>query len=92
VRRLEAIPETNESLRRIDGVIADASTTRLEGILLEARLAKGEIEMGTADSSAGRAYLEALQQDAVKEGFELIVRKRLPLARGRNRSSHRVGN
>jgi DNA-binding winged helix-turn-helix (wHTH) protein/tetratricopeptide (TPR) repeat protein/TolB-like protein len=85
--------ETNESLRRIDRVIAEASTTRLEGIMLEARLAKGEIEMGTADSSAGRAYLEALQQDAVKEGFELIAQKAsAALHAGRNRSSHGVGN
>jgi DNA-binding winged helix-turn-helix (wHTH) protein/tetratricopeptide (TPR) repeat protein/TolB-like protein len=85
--------EINESLRRIDRVIAGASTTRLEGIMLEARLAKGEIEMGTADSSAGRAYLEALQQDAVKEGFELIAQKAsAALHAGRNRSSHGVGN
>jgi DNA-binding winged helix-turn-helix (wHTH) protein/tetratricopeptide (TPR) repeat protein/TolB-like protein len=85
--------EINESLRRIDRVIAGASTTRLEGIMLEARLAKGEIEMGTADSSAGRAYLEALQQDAVMEGFELIAQKAsAALHAGRHRSSHGVGN
>ena len=81
--------ETNESLRRVDRVITDASTTRFEGIMLEARLAKGEIEMGTADSSAGRAYLEALQRDATKEGFQLIAQKASAALRtGRNRSSH----
>jgi len=73
--------ETNESLRRLDRVITDASTTRFEGLVLEARLAKGEIEMASADRSAGRAYLEALQKDAAKEGFQLIVQKRLLLCR-----------
>jgi tetratricopeptide (TPR) repeat protein len=84
--------ETNESLRRVERVITDASTTRFEGIMLEARLAKGEIEMGTADSSAGRAYLEALQKDATKEGFQRIAQKASAALRtGRNRSSHGVG-
>jgi hypothetical protein len=49
--------------------------------------------MGTADSSAGRAYLEALQQDAIKEGFELIAQKAsAALQASRNRSSNGVGN
>src|SRR5882672_10593979 len=81
--------ETNESLRRLDRVITDASTTRFEGLVLEARLAKGEIEMASADPSAGRAYLEALQKDAAKEGFQLIVQKAsAALQTGTNRTSH----
>jgi len=85
--------ETNESLRRLDRVITDASTTRFEGLVLEARLAKGEIEMASADPSAGRAYLEALQKDAAKEGFQLIAQKAsVALQKGRNRTSHGVGN
>ena len=67
--------ETNESIRHLDKIITEASTTRFEGIVLEARLAKGEIEMETADPSAGRAYLEALRKDAAKEGFQLIAQK-----------------
>src|SRR5467141_1234543 len=38
--------ETDESLRRLDRVITDASATGFQAITLEARLAKGEIEMG----------------------------------------------
>lgn len=67
--------DISESLRHLDKVIADASTTRFEGIVLEARLAKGEIEMETTDPRVGRAYLEALRKDAAKEGFQLIVQK-----------------
>jgi hypothetical protein len=74
-------------------VITDASTTRFEEIELEARLAKGEIEMATKDSSVGRAYLEALQRDAANEGFQLIAQKAsAALQTGRSRPAHGVGN
>jgi tetratricopeptide (TPR) repeat protein len=85
--------ETSESLQRLDRVIADASTTRFEGIVLEARLAKGKIEMGRADPSAGRAYLETLQKDAAREGFRLMAQKAsAALQAGRSRTSRGVGN
>jgi DNA-binding winged helix-turn-helix (wHTH) protein/tetratricopeptide (TPR) repeat protein/TolB-like protein len=85
--------ETKEALRRLDRVIAEATTTGFAAIVMEARLAKGEIEMGNADPSAGRVYLVALQNDAAKEGFQLIAQKAsAALQTGMNRSSHRVGN
>jgi tetratricopeptide (TPR) repeat protein len=85
--------ETDDSLRRLDRVITDASTTRFEEIALEARLAKGEIEMGTTDSSVGRSYLEALRKDAANEGFQLIAQKAsAALQTGRSRPPHGVGN
>jgi len=84
---------TNEALRRLDRVIADAFTSGFEAIMLEARLAKGEIEMGSAEPTAGRAYLEALQKDAARDGFQLIAQKASAALRaGNNRSSNRVGN
>jgi hypothetical protein len=94
VRAASRIPsETDDSLRRLDRVITDASTTRFEEIALEARLAKGEIEMGTTDSSVGRAYLEALRKDAASEGFQLIAQKAsAALQTGRSRPPHGVGN
>src|SRR5437660_4054749 len=69
VRAASGGPEgINEALRRLDRLIADASTSGFEAMMLEARLAKGEIEMGRAGPNAGRAYLEALQKDAVRDG------------------------
>jgi hypothetical protein len=74
-------------------VIADATTTGFETIVLEARLAKGEIEIGNADPGAGRDYLVALQKDAAKEGFQLIAQKAsAALQTGRSRAPHGVGN
>src|SRR5712692_3368113 len=85
--------ETDDSLQRLDRVITDASTTRFEEIALEARLAKGEIEMGTTDSSVGRAYLEALRKDAANGGFQLIAQKAsAALQTGRSRPPHGVVN
>jgi hypothetical protein len=62
-------------LRRLNKVIADATATRFEGLVMEARLVKGEMEMQSAEPSTGRASLEALQRDANKQGFQLIARK-----------------
>jgi DNA-binding winged helix-turn-helix (wHTH) protein/tetratricopeptide (TPR) repeat protein/TolB-like protein len=66
---------TKQALRRLDKVIADATATRFEELVMEARLIKGEMEMQTGAPSTGRAKLEALQKDAKKEGFQLIARK-----------------
>jgi DNA-binding winged helix-turn-helix (wHTH) protein/tetratricopeptide (TPR) repeat protein/TolB-like protein len=83
----------NEALRRLDRLIADASTSGFEPMMLEARLAKGEIEMSSAEPNAGRAYLEALQKDAVRDGFQLIAQKAsASLRAGNKRASNGVGN
>src|SRR6266481_4169969 len=94
VRAASGGPEgINEALRRLDRLIADASTSGFEAMMLEARLAKGEIEMGRAGPNAGRAYLEALQKDAVRDGFQLIAQKASAALRADNgRSSNGVGN
>src|SRR6266850_12865 len=85
--------ETKEALRRLDRVIADAATAGFATIVLEARLAKGEIEIENANPSAGRIYLMALQKDAAKEGFQLIAQKAsAALQTGRSRPPHGVGN
>jgi hypothetical protein len=73
-------------------VIADATTTGFETIVLEARLAKGEIEIRNADP-AGRDHLVALQKDAAKEGFQLIAQMAsAALQTGRSRPPHGVEN
>jgi len=84
--------ETSESLRLLDRVITEATATRFEGIVLEARLAKGKIEM-TGDQSVGRAYLEALQKDAAREGFRLIAQKASAALQAReNQAWREAGN
>jgi len=94
VRAASGGPEgINEALSRLDRLIADASTSGFEAMMLEARLAKGEIEMRRAEPNAGRAYLEALQKDAVRDGFQLIAQKASAALRaGNRRSSNGVGN
>jgi DNA-binding winged helix-turn-helix (wHTH) protein/tetratricopeptide (TPR) repeat protein/TolB-like protein len=85
--------EAKEALRSLDRVIADATATGFQAITLEARLAKGEIEMRNADSSTGHADLDALQKEAAKRGFQLIAQKAsVALETGMNRSSHGVRN
>jgi DNA-binding winged helix-turn-helix (wHTH) protein/tetratricopeptide (TPR) repeat protein/TolB-like protein len=86
-------PETKEALERLDMVIADATTTGFETIVLEARLAKGKIEIRKADPSAGRDHLVALEKDAAKEGFQLFAQMAsAALQTGRSRPPHAVGN
>jgi DNA-binding winged helix-turn-helix (wHTH) protein/tetratricopeptide (TPR) repeat protein len=85
--------ETAESLLRLNKVIADATATRFEGLVLEARLVKGEMEMQTAEPSPGRASLEALQRDANKEGFQLLAHKvSAALETGQNQATRGAGN
>ena len=85
--------EAREALRSLDRVIADATKTNFQAITLEARLAKGEIEMGNADPSTGRTDLDALQKEAAKGGFRLFAQKAYAaLQLGMNRSSRRAGN
>jgi DNA-binding winged helix-turn-helix (wHTH) protein/tetratricopeptide (TPR) repeat protein len=85
--------EAKEALRRLDKVIADATATGFAAIVMEARLAKGEIEVGNADPSAGRVYLVALRKDAVKDGFQLIAQKAsAALQTDRSRPPHGMAN
>jgi len=47
---------------------------RYVGLELEARLRLGELELQSGKSSAGRAHLEQMQQEASAKGFFLIAR------------------
>jgi len=64
-----------EAVKQINEVLADAAAAGFGDITLEARLALGEVEMGTGNRPAGLTYLESLQKDAAKGGFLLIARK-----------------
>ena len=64
-----------ESLKLLDHVIAEAKTGGYAGVVYEARLARGEIAIASADATSGKAYLEGLVRDANDAGFRLIVRQ-----------------
>jgi tetratricopeptide (TPR) repeat protein len=74
--RLQAVSgnraEVGESIRSLERLIGEASAAGFAGIVYEARLAKGEIQMASEDPATGRTYLETLAKDAHTEGFQLI--------------------
>jgi DNA-binding winged helix-turn-helix (wHTH) protein/tetratricopeptide (TPR) repeat protein len=64
-----------ESIKFIDHVIAEAKTGGYAGVVYEARLARGEIAIASADSNTGKSYLEGLVHDANDAGLQLIVKQ-----------------
>ena len=87
------VAEIGESLQQVERVIGEAREAGFAGIVYEARLAKGEIEMDSSDQTAGRACLEALAKDANTGGFQLIARQASAALRsGRNQAALRVQN
>jgi tetratricopeptide (TPR) repeat protein len=67
--------DTRESLRSLASVLAEASRIGLVGIVFEARLALGEMEVAAGRRVTGLARLAALKKDADARGFALIARK-----------------
>jgi tetratricopeptide (TPR) repeat protein len=63
-----------EARKALEAAAADATTEGLTGLLLEARLALGQVELAAGDR-AGAARLAALQRDATARGYSLIARK-----------------
>ena len=56
-------------------MIVRATTATFAGIALEARLALGEMELNSANKTAGMTHLQALEKDAASGGFGLLARK-----------------
>jgi tetratricopeptide (TPR) repeat protein/TolB-like protein len=63
------------ALKALEAIRQDAAKAGRAGVELEARLARGEIEMRSGNVTAARARLEALQKDASTRGYELLARK-----------------
>ncbi|HLZ92329.1 MAG TPA: tetratricopeptide repeat protein [Candidatus Acidoferrum sp.] len=74
--------DVGESIRHLEMLIGEASTAGFAGIVYEARLAKGEIQMEFSDRTAGWACLETLAKDADTGGFHLIAREASQASRG----------
>ena len=59
----------------LQGALAKATTAGYAGFQLQARLALGQMEMRSGDSTAAREHLTALGKDATAKGFLLIARQ-----------------
>src|SRR5437016_11141055 len=67
--------DRNDSMRQVREVIVRATTATFTGIALEARLALGEMELNSANKTAGMTHLQVLEKDAASGGFGLLARK-----------------
>jgi serine/threonine protein kinase/tetratricopeptide (TPR) repeat protein len=61
--------------RSLEATLAEATRLGFVPYQYEARLALGELEMNSGQTTAGRAHLTALEKDARAKGFLLIARK-----------------
>ncbi|HWZ99093.1 MAG TPA: tetratricopeptide repeat protein [Candidatus Dormibacteraeota bacterium] len=67
--------DVSDALRKLNKVSSQASTFSLVPVALNARLAAGEIQANRGNRAEGRAWLEQLQKDSEKGGFQLIARR-----------------
>jgi hypothetical protein len=56
-------------------IFAKSRELGYKGVELDARLALGEIEMKSGQTTAGRAHLTAVEADAKAKGYILLARK-----------------
>lgn len=75
--------------RSLDAAFLEASRTGLRrtglrNYQLESRLAKGEVELQSGRMTLGRAYLTALEKEALASGYILIARKAAANRKSRN--------
>jgi DNA-binding winged helix-turn-helix (wHTH) protein/tetratricopeptide (TPR) repeat protein len=67
--------QQREAAKRLNSVAQQARTAEFLYAALEARLAIGEMELNSGNVAAGRAHLKALQEEASRQGFQLIGEK-----------------
>jgi hypothetical protein len=67
--------DLNQAVGGLDAVLTEATVGSFEAIVLEARLALGQIELNSRNQSSGRAHLAALRKEADRRGFPLVARK-----------------
>ncbi|HTF26659.1 MAG TPA: tetratricopeptide repeat protein [Candidatus Limnocylindria bacterium] len=72
-----------KSVKRLHKIISDAGEASFADVVLDARLAAGEIEMNSGNQGEGSAHLETLENDAKSGGFRLIARKAVAALRSR---------
>jgi eukaryotic-like serine/threonine-protein kinase len=67
--------DVTESVNVLKKAMTDATKEGLTGLLLQARLALGEVEITHGDRASGRSRLVVVQKDATAKGFLLVARK-----------------
>jgi tetratricopeptide (TPR) repeat protein len=65
----------DEAVHELRAVLNEAQKYKYVSYELEARLSLGEIEMRSDRVSAGRAHLETLRKEALREGFGFIAQE-----------------
>jgi eukaryotic-like serine/threonine-protein kinase len=70
-----AIKASPEQTRRLAALVAQSRKYGCMECELEARLALGEIEMGSGHAASGKTRLAQLEKDATERGFLLIATK-----------------
>lgn len=85
--------DVRDALAMLKNLLGLAGRSTFAEQLYEARLALGEIELKSTDQAAGRSYLEALQKEASRQGFQLIAQKAATvLEESRRQAALRVPN
>jgi tetratricopeptide (TPR) repeat protein len=79
-----ALCKTAEARATLTAVIAEAKRHGFVGHLLDARLALGEIDVRSGNSTVGRVRIAALEEDAAAKGFLLIARSAANLQMSKN--------
>ncbi len=74
--------KTVEATKLLQDTIQAARKTGFVGLQFDARLALGEIEMKSGNSTTGRAELASLEQEARAKGFLLIAGKAAAARKG----------
>jgi eukaryotic-like serine/threonine-protein kinase len=74
--------DVNEAKRQLIRVISDASVAGFADVVLDARLALGQIELKTGNFDGGRARLQALVKDANDAELAIVARKASAALRG----------
>jgi eukaryotic-like serine/threonine-protein kinase len=64
-----------EARRKLDEIITESGKLGFLEYHLTARLHRGELELRSGKTVAGRAYLDSLKKDAAAKGYRLIARK-----------------
>ena len=85
--------QRKEAVSRLNALAQQAKAAGFINAALEARLALGEVELNSANQTPGRKHLEALQEEASGEGFQLMVQKvAMALGKSLNQAALHVQN
>ena len=81
--RIEAaLGKSEEATNKLQFALSETANRELVELQFEARLALGEIETKSGQTTIGRAHLQAVERDAKAKGFLLIARKAAAARKG----------